>query len=83
MFVYVEWYPTTYCVVFFVLFFIVLLPVSLDCPFFIPPSVFSNVYFNDIDYFFILKHISSNSDIYVFISHKQYLFLRVCLTFTI
>jgi hypothetical protein len=30
-----------------------------------------------------LKHISSNSDIYVFISHKQYLFLRVCLTFTI
>jgi len=29
----------------FVLFFFVLLPVSLDCPFFIAPSVFSNVYF--------------------------------------
>ena len=29
-----------YCVVFF----FVLLPVSLDCPFFIVPSVFSNIY---------------------------------------
>jgi len=33
----------TYCVV-FVLFVLVLLPVSLDCPFLIAPSVFSNVY---------------------------------------
>jgi len=38
----------TYCVVFFVSFFFVLsmLPVSLDCPFVIAPSVFSNVYSN-------------------------------------
>jgi len=28
----------------FALFFFVLLPVSLDCPFWIAPSVFSNVY---------------------------------------
>jgi hypothetical protein len=41
---------TFYCVVFFVLFVFVLclvypmLPVSLDCPFLIAPSVFSNVY---------------------------------------
>jgi hypothetical protein len=33
---------TLYCVV--VLFFFVILPVSLDCPFLIAPSVFSNVY---------------------------------------
>jgi hypothetical protein len=39
----------TYCVVFFVLFVFVLccvypmLPVSLDCPFLIAPSIFSNV----------------------------------------
>jgi len=39
-----------YCVVFFVLFFLRLvyptcmLPVSLDCPFVIAPSAFSNVY---------------------------------------
>ena len=40
-----------FCVVIFVLFVIVLclvypvLPVSLDCPFLIAPSVFSNIYF--------------------------------------
>ena len=33
---------TLYCV--FVLFFFVMLPVSLDCPFLIAPSVISNVY---------------------------------------
>ena len=32
----------TYCVVYLDLLFFVLLPVSLDCPFFIAPSVFSN-----------------------------------------
>ena len=32
------------CVSGFFLFFFVLLPVSLDCPFLITPSVFSNIY---------------------------------------
>jgi len=32
----------------FVLFFFVLLPVSLDCPFLLANSVFSNVYLNDL-----------------------------------
>ena len=35
---------STCCVVFFVLFFFAMLPVSLNCPFLISPSVFSNVY---------------------------------------
>ena len=34
----------TYCVVFFFVFVYPMLPVYLDCPFFIAPSVFSNVY---------------------------------------
>ena len=42
----------TYCIVFFILFVFdpclvyPMLPVSLDCPFLIAPSVFSNVYFH-------------------------------------
>ena len=43
----------TYCVVMFVLFvyrlMYPLLPVSLDCPFLIVPSIFSNIYLIDID----------------------------------
>jgi len=35
----------TYCVVFFLRLVYPMLPVSLDCPFFIAPSVFSNIYF--------------------------------------
>ena len=52
---------TTYCVVFFVLFVIVMclvypmLVVSLGCPFLITPSVFSNVY---------LFHLSSSCVLY-------------------
>jgi hypothetical protein len=34
----------TYCVVICFVFLRLMLPVSLDCPFFIVPSIFSNVY---------------------------------------
>ena len=47
-----------FCVVFFVLFFFVLcfaLPVSLDCPFLISPSVFSNVYVVAVDFIRLQK----------------------------
>jgi len=36
----------TYCVVLYFILCTLLLPVSLDCPFSIAPSVFSNVYFD-------------------------------------
>jgi hypothetical protein len=36
--------PKAYCVVFLLCFPSSMLPVSLDCPFCISPSVFSNVY---------------------------------------
>ena len=49
-------YLLVFCVVFLVLFASVLcfvhpmLPVSLDCPFFIAPSVFSNIYMSVVDF---------------------------------
>jgi hypothetical protein len=57
-----------YCVVFFVLFVFVLflvyplLPVSLDCPFLIAPSVFSNIYLSvSLDCpFLIVSSVFSN-----------------------
>ena len=68
-----------YCVVLLLGFFFVLLPVSLDCPFLISPSVFTNVPF---DYectwwrLFEKRLVCTKLDIYAFIDVFFYIHLR-------
>ena len=63
VFVCVEWCPThiVLCFSFACLLFVYpLLPVSLDCPFFIVPSVFSSVYLQNSWYKCTLNHLLFN-----------------------
>ena len=50
-------------VVFFVVLYPLMLPVSLDCPFLIAPSVFSNVYFRLVS---CVHYVASFSGLSIF-----------------
>ena len=74
----------TYCVVFFALFFVVLclvypmLPVSLDCPFLIAPSAFSNLYFINT---LLVENLILGLRFFLFFSLSFFIFLLFCFVF--